>query len=196
MWGAKINNTRGTGFSHLNFRIRGFNTESWSDYECVKISLMVYNPTGDSTKTITIGKSNLPFLGNAINNSRSTASNQIPTQTMTGDKFQLIEVQVFKDSFVYTNTSNGSALQIYTYGSSITPPLPVDVPIFFLWMKLERTEIIFPISGTFANRSTNSRVGFEYFATDRQTAEGTTNGIPLKHKGSDVWVDSLGRVVV
>lgn len=37
---------------------------------------------------------------------------------------------------------------------------------------------------------------FVYFCTDKQTTEGTVNGIPIYHKGSDVWVDALGRVIV
>lgn len=43
--------------------------------------------------------------------------------------------------------------------------------------------------------STGIPIGFTYFCTDRQTTEGTTNGIMIYHKGSDVWVDALGRVV-
>jgi hypothetical protein len=38
-------------------------------------------------------------------------------------------------------------------------------------------------------------VGFRYFCTDRQTAEGATDGIEIIHKGNDVWVDALGRVI-
>lgn len=53
-------------------------------------------------------------------------------------------------------------------------------------------------SGTFAQKPTttdNIPVGFEYFCTDKQTTEGTTNGIMIYHKGDNVWVDALGRVV-
>ena len=56
-----------------------------------------------------------------------------------------------------------------------------------------------PTSGTFANKPTVSAnrmpVGFKYFCTDRQTTEGATDGIEIIHKGNDVWVDALGRVV-
>lgn len=55
------------------------------------------------------------------------------------------------------------------------------------------------ISGTFANKPTiaanNIPVGFKYFCTDKQTTEGVTDGIEIIHKGNDVWVDALGRVV-
>lgn len=52
-------------------------------------------------------------------------------------------------------------------------------------------------SGTFVNKpaATDIYVGFRYFCTDKQTTEGATDGIEIIHKGNDVWVDALGRVV-
>ena len=53
-------------------------------------------------------------------------------------------------------------------------------------------------SGTFLEKPTSEqgiRVGFVYFCTDRQTTEGSTNGIMIYHKGDNVWVDALGRIV-
>ena len=52
-------------------------------------------------------------------------------------------------------------------------------------------------SGTFADKPTAADiyVGFRYFCTDKQTMEGATNGIEIIHKGSNVWVDALGRTV-
>lgn len=54
-------------------------------------------------------------------------------------------------------------------------------------------------SGTFDQKPTSSehsiQVGFAYFCTDRQTAEGSNNGIMIYHKGNDIWVDALGRIV-
>lgn len=52
-------------------------------------------------------------------------------------------------------------------------------------------------SGTFANKpaAADIYVGFLYFCTDKQTVEGATDGIEIIHKGNDVWVDALGRVV-
>lgn len=38
-------------------------------------------------------------------------------------------------------------------------------------------------------------IGFAYFCTDKQTVEGSTNGIIIYHKGNNVWVDALGRVI-
>ena len=52
--------------------------------------------------------------------------------------------------------------------------------------------------GLFSEKPTedsNINVGFTYFCTDRQTAEGGTNGIVIYYKGNNVWVDALGRVV-
>lgn len=50
-------------------------------------------------------------------------------------------------------------------------------------------------SGAFANKPTGVDIGYAYFCTDRQTAEGSTNGIMTYYKGDNVWVDALGRVV-
>ena len=50
-------------------------------------------------------------------------------------------------------------------------------------------------SGTFANKPTGVDVGYAYFCTDKQTSEGSTNGIMIYYKGDNVWVDALGRVV-
>lgn len=53
-------------------------------------------------------------------------------------------------------------------------------------------------SGSFNNRpieSQGARVGYSYFCTDKQTSEGGTNGIMIYHKGNNIWVDSLGRVI-
>lgn len=50
-------------------------------------------------------------------------------------------------------------------------------------------------SGLFASKPSGVQVGFAYFCSDRQTTEGASNGIIIYHKGSDVWVDSLGRTV-
>ena len=50
-------------------------------------------------------------------------------------------------------------------------------------------------SGTFANKPTGVDIGYAYFCTDKQTTEGATNGIMIYYKGSNTWVDALGRVV-
>lgn len=53
-------------------------------------------------------------------------------------------------------------------------------------------------SGTFDEKpsiSDNPSIGYAYFCTDRQTAEGATNGIMIYHKGGNIWVDALGRTV-
>lgn len=50
-------------------------------------------------------------------------------------------------------------------------------------------------NGNYSNKPNNPPIGFAYFCTDKQTTEGTTNGIMIYHKGNNVWVDALGRVV-
>lgn len=50
-------------------------------------------------------------------------------------------------------------------------------------------------SGTFANKPTGVDIGYAYFCTDRQTTEGSTNGIMIYCKGDNTWVDALGRTI-
>lgn len=50
-------------------------------------------------------------------------------------------------------------------------------------------------SGDFSEKPLSPKIGFAYFCTDRQTTEGATNGIMIYHKGNNMWVDALGRVV-
>ena len=48
--------------------------------------------------------------------------------------------------------------------------------------------------GAFADVPANPYVSQMYFATDKQTTEGGTNGIPIWYNGTN-WVDALGRTV-
>lgn len=53
-------------------------------------------------------------------------------------------------------------------------------------------------TGNFSQKPTSEQnipIGFAYFCTDKQTYEGSTNGIMIYYKGNNVWVDALGRVV-
>lgn len=52
--------------------------------------------------------------------------------------------------------------------------------------------------GTFSEKplsSTGIKEGFQYFCTDKQSPESSEQGLMIYHKGNNVWVDSLGRVV-
>ena len=49
--------------------------------------------------------------------------------------------------------------------------------------------------GNFSQKPNAAPVGFAYFCTDKQTTEGSTNGIMIYHKGNNVWVDAFGRVI-
>lgn len=52
-------------------------------------------------------------------------------------------------------------------------------------------------SGTFSQKPADWAiyVGFVYFCTDKQTPEGSAYGIEIIHKGENIWVDALGRLV-
>lgn len=52
--------------------------------------------------------------------------------------------------------------------------------------------------GTYSEKPAHNegiQQGFAYFCTDKQTVEGTTDGIMIYYKGDNIWVDALGRVV-
>lgn len=49
-------------------------------------------------------------------------------------------------------------------------------------------------TGTFDNAPESPATGTQYFCTDKQTAEGETNGIVIYYNGTD-WVDALGRAI-
>ena len=53
-------------------------------------------------------------------------------------------------------------------------------------------------SGTFTKKPSSFSgipVGHAYFCTDKKTTEGASDGIMIYHKGNDVWIDALGRVI-
>lgn len=101
-------------------------------------------------------------------------------------------------SFIYGNLS--------TYGNGfkqgqVMYDLNAKLPYFWngtSWKDFSGASFNMKKSGTREEAPTGSAnipVGFMYFCTDRSTAEGAVNGIPLFYKGDGVYVDSLGRVV-
>ena len=67
------------------------------------------------------------------------------------------------------------------------------------WADANNINVDAKSSGSFVQKPTVENysipVGFKYFCTDKQTIEGATNGIEIIHKGNNVWVDALGRIV-
>lgn len=52
------------------------------------------------------------------------------------------------------------------------------------------------IKGTFDQKPTSGiQQGFAYFCTDKQTTEGSRDGIMIYYAGDNTWVDALGRIV-
>lgn len=61
--------------------------------------------------------------------------------------------------------------------------------------ELKYTPLI-KIKGTFAQKPTQGiQTGFAYFCTDKQTTEGSRDGIMIYYAGDNTWVDALGRIV-
>ena len=86
---------------------------------------------------------------------------------------------------------------LYFQGSNGTKPAFYFYDTETIWFESDGAKAGVSRSGTFANvpASSDIYVGFEYFCTDKQTVEGTTDGIMIYHKGNNVWVDALGRVI-
>lgn len=63
------------------------------------------------------------------------------------------------------------------------------------WVNSEGYDYNILKSGTFNLKPNNPNIGFSFYCTDKQTTEGSTNGIMIYYKGDNVWVDALGRIV-
>lgn len=89
----------------------------------------------------------------------------------------------FQIAFTSTDYSNILMSDIYFY--------EVDDWI----MNTPKYSILVSTNGKYADKPSEPSVGFQYYCTDRQTSEGASNGIMIYHKGNNIWVDALGRVV-
>lgn len=99
-------------------------------------------------------------------------------------------------------TSQRPTLQTYDFGfeyydSSLEETIVWDGS---KWLNVAKVVAGTPTYGTFSQKPSVSAnlipIGYKYFCTDKQTSEGASNGIEIIHKGNDVWVDALGRVVI
>lgn len=66
------------------------------------------------------------------------------------------------------------------------------------WINSKGISIDLKEKGSFSEKpisSDNIPIGFSYFCTDKQTSEGSRNGIMIYYAGNNTWVDALGRVV-
>lgn len=98
-------------------------------------------------------------------------------------------------------TSQRPTLQTYDFGfeyydSSLEETIVWDGS---KWLNIAKVVAGTPTYGTFSQKPSVLAnlipIGYKYFCTDKQTSEGTSNGIEIIHKGNDVWVDALGRVI-
>lgn len=67
------------------------------------------------------------------------------------------------------------------------------------WIEQDKVLVGTLRAGTFEQKPTEDvnfiNIGFAYFCTDKQTSEGSNNGIMIYYKGDNIWVDALGRIV-
>lgn len=85
--------------------------------------------------------------------------------------------------YIVNNTNSARNVKIETFYPS--------------WIEQDGSVAGISRSGLFEDKPAASDiyVGFKYFCTDKQTVEGLTDGIEIIHKGNDVWIDALGRVI-
>ena len=194
------------------------NDNTYKDYVLVySFRANTYTKTNNAVKLITYPIYTIGF-GNNFENYYKRLVGTIDNRPIILDNEQL---RLF---YNYTQTAlnvgvNGKWHKIPTYDDNIlfvgvTENRPTDVQAGFQYFDTTLNKPIYwtgtewvdsegnnadstPItSGTFANKPTGTiNVGYAYFCTDKQTTEGSTNGIMIYYKGDNVWVDALGRVV-
>ena len=153
------------------------------------------------------------FNGESVN-SRYGSISDLPENVSNGYIFidSINHRLLFKDR-QYWRQANGFNGEYNIIGSTTDRPIltendkgfqyfdtTLNKPIWWdgtTWIDSEGNDVdSTPItSGTFANKPTGVNVGYAYFCTNKQTTEGTTNGIMIYYKGDNVWVDALGKVV-
>lgn len=176
---TKINCTFRTNIVNIDLSTKGFGYVEYNDYLL----------TGDSTKE------NFDLNNIKIFYPRLSDINTI--DDFNGEVEIYFYLGYKKGKRIYGQTSERPTdIRIGTMYTDTT----LNKPIWWNgseWIDSEGNDVdLTPItSGIFVNKPTGVDVGYAYFCTDKQTTEGTTNGIIIYHKGGGVWVDALGRVV-
>lgn len=104
----------------------------------------------------------------------------------------------------YENSNNKPSFYIRSYDScsNITinePNIIIGIHLYsgFNVGTLPNLKIL-PVNygiGNFNNHPNYPPIGSSYFCTDRKTNEGDDNGIMIYHRGDNIWIDALGRIV-
>ena len=168
-----------------------------------------------SVISVTAGNKDVVILSSTVQNKNQIVVRyQIPNHVEMYYNLQLRLVLRNQDAYFVLPESYSSVvtLKSKTIGQTWERPAsPVKGAMFFdtdlakplwyngsAWVDSLGIQINIKNKGTFAEKPLASNGipnGFAYFCTDKQTAEGAINGIMIYHKGGDVWVDALGRVV-
>ena len=140
-----------------------------------------------NNNTITLPEDCILFFnGGKISNGKLNLNNTLvyPLGVTKKDVLNCSIEGNFKEGQVFFNREYG---QLSTWNGSH-------------WVGNKEIVIGTPTYGNFSDRPNisthNIPIGFRYFCTDKKTSEGNTPGIEILHRGSDIWVDALGRVIV
>lgn len=142
-----------------------------------------------------------PSLNNkfaGFNYLETSTENIKPIYFYNGKWYNALGVDVNFNTSGNSKTRPSTVNNGYLYYNYDTKSINAFISGINKWYNLYTIEEGVKNSGTFAEKPTSTQnipIGFAYFCTDKQTAEGTTNGIMIYYKGNDIWVDALGIVV-
>ena len=151
--------------------------------------------------------------GDPADNKRFGSTEEQPTKNVNGfifyntdiNKLLIWNSNTFKTFDGYTpvisvgTTENRPTYKLHDYDIGFQYfDTTINKPIFWTgynWIEYNGNDVTFKTNGKFEQKPSNPSIGFAYFCTDKQTTEGSSNGIMIYYKGDNVWVDALGRIV-
>lgn len=143
----------------------------------------VFSLHGNTYYTIT--ENSKIYLYNTTNKSYIYSTSGMPKYTNKDHILKTVHDNV---------TGYGSGCRFYMYDSVEPKTFIFDREENKLF-KINMIDSEFKERGTFAEKPLNPYIGYQFFCTDKQTTEGQANGIMIYHKGNNIWVDALGRIV-
>lgn len=134
------------------------------------------------------------------------SENKIYVSPITKSNGNNIDVQYYNPTFYNTNysgigiSSRNSQMREVDNGAYIYSKVNNQAEFWDgeAWRNSNGENADIKKSGIFSKKPSEFdgiKIGYSYFCTDKQTSEGSTNGIMIYYKGNNVWVDALGRIV-
>ena len=172
-------------------------------------NLIQYTGEQDIISAIQIGINNTSFINNTLllqNTTRGIDIKGVDNAYIIDNNIQGATYKIWNSSkavsadYSYLKTStrpNFSSNDIQSEGCIIYDK-SIKQPILWngtKWVNMLGDSLDIVSQGTFNNKPVNVNIGYVYFCTDKQTPEGSRDGIMIYYAGNNTWVDALGRVV-